>query len=242
MAAAVVAEQLVRTLGEQPAHFAAAAFDQRNSHLVIAGCLVAEPSDGGGLGSILDGNAFGAGDGAAAHGCRVGRDQIGEELGVAGVAGMKREERKHGGAKILDVVGLGDGAALAAGVEATGVGGIGALGFEFGAQGSDAVGGRPNAAGEPLATLQFDHGPGGTVGLEAPAKGGVAGRKQGPSGGHGLEGGAFVEDMTGLLAGTNFAGHVGHRVKGQKEKRKLKPQAGALRAGFWRGGRVESCA
>jgi hypothetical protein len=47
--------------------------------------------------------------------------------------------------------------------------------------------------------------------------------------------------MAGLLAGTNFAGHVGHRVKGQKEKRKLKPQAGALRAGFWRAGRVESC-
>lgn len=232
MSVAVVAEQRVRTLGEQAAHFAAAAFDQRNSLLVVAGCLVAEPGDGGGLGPVLDGDAFGTGDGAAAHGCRVGRDQIGEELGVGGVAGMKREERKHGGAEIFDVVGFGDDAALAAGVEATGVGGIGALGFDFGAQGRDAVGGSPNAVGEPLATLKFNHGPGGTVGLEAPAEGGVSGRKQGPAGGHGLKGGVFVEDMAGLLAGTNFTGHVGHRVKGQKEKRKLKPQADALRAGF----------
>jgi hypothetical protein len=38
--------------------------------------------------------------------------------------------------------------------------------------------------------------------------------------------------MAGLLAGTNFTGRVGHGVKGQKEKRKLKPQADALRAGF----------
>jgi hypothetical protein len=45
--------------------------------------------------------------------------------------------------------------------------------------------------------------------------------------------------MTGLLAGTNFAGRVGHRVKGQKEKRKLKPQAGALRAGVGRGSGVQ---
>ena len=234
LADAVVAKKLMRTLGEQATHFAALAFDQRNPHLIVAGRLMAQPRDGGGLGAFLDRDALGAGNGAAAHRSRVGRDQVGEELGVGGVVRVKSEEGKHGRAEIFDVIGLGDGAAAAAGGEATLVGGIGALGRKFGAEGGDAVGRGPDAPGETLAAFELDHGPRRTVGLDAPAQGGVAGREQGPTGGHGLESGALVEDMTGLLAGTDFAGRVGHRVKGQKERREHKAQAGALRAGVGR--------
>ena len=229
----------MRTLGEQATHFATLALDQRNPHLVVAGRLMAQPRNGCGLGTFLDRDALGAGDGAAAHRSRVGRNQVGEELGVGGVMRMKREEVKHGRAEIFNVIGLGDGAAAAAGGEATFVGGIGALGREFGAEGGDAVGRRPDTPGETLAAFELDHGPRGTVGLDAPAQGGVAGREQGPTDGDGLEDGALIEDMTGLLAGTNFAGRVGHRVKGQKEKRKLKPQAGALHAGVRRANRFD---
>jgi hypothetical protein len=152
---------------------------------------------------------------------------------------VKSEEGKHGRAEIFDVIGRRGGTAAAAGDEATLVGGIGALGRKFGAEGGDAVGRRPDAPGETLAAFELNHGPRGTVGLDAPAQGGVAGREQGPTDGDGLEDGALIEDMIGLLAGTNFAGRVGHGVKGQKEKRKLKPQAGALHAGVRRANRFD---
>lgn len=208
---AVETQELLRTLREHTADFATATFDERDAHGVVASGLVAEPGDGGGLGAFLERDAFGAGDSAAADGRGVGGDQGSEEHGVGGVGGMKGEEGENGCAEVLDVVGLLDGAALAGGGEFAFVGGVGALGEELGAKGGDAVGGSPDAAGEAFVALLLRHRPRRAVGLDAAAESGVAGREQGPAGGHGLENGVLVEDVAGFLAGADFAGDGGHR-------------------------------
>ena len=87
---------------------------------------------------------------------------------------------------------------------------IGALVQEFGAQGFDTMRRSPNPAREALATFQLGHGPRGPVRLDAAAEGGVAGRQEDPTGGHGLEYRVFVDHVTGFLTGTDFAGGVGH--------------------------------
>lgn len=67
-AGAIFREELHGALGEEAADFAAAAFFAGDHHRVVAGGLVTEPGDGGGFGALLERDAFGARDGAAADG------------------------------------------------------------------------------------------------------------------------------------------------------------------------------
>ena len=212
LAGAIFCEELHGALGEQTADFAAAAFFAGNDHGVVARRLVAEPGDGGGLGALLDRNAFGAGDRAAADGRGVFGDQIGERVGFEAELRMEVEEADDRVAEIHGVVLLVGGAALATGVKLSLIRGVGALKNKRGAQGLDAGGRGPDAAGEAFAALEFDYGEGGAVLFDAAAERGVAGREERPVGRNGFEDAVLVEDVAGEGSGTDFAGERWHRA------------------------------
>ena len=84
-----------------------------------------EPGDGGGLGALLEGDALGACDGAAADGRGVLGDEVGEGRGFEAEGRMEVEEADDGVAEIHRVVLLVSGAALATGVKFSLIRGVG---------------------------------------------------------------------------------------------------------------------
>lgn len=202
-------------MGELAADGAAFAFNAGDLHGIVAGGLVTHPGDRGGFGALLDGNAFGARDGAAADGRGVRGDLIGHGSGGELVARMEGEEGQNRGPEIGDVNGFGDGAALAAGIEFLLIAGVGAFKGEGGAEGGDAVGGSPDTAGEAFVALLLDHGPRGTVGFDPAAEGGVTRRQEVPIGGHRENSAGGVEDVTRFGEGTNFFGVGGGQGRGE---------------------------
>ena len=101
---AIAGEELDGTLGEEAPHFAAAAFFARDREVIVAGRLVAQPSDGGGGGPGLEGNALSAGHRAAADGRGVFRDEL-SERGRRGLLGrVKIQILMHRLLEILRVV------------------------------------------------------------------------------------------------------------------------------------------
>lgn len=212
LAAAIPQKELHGALREQAAYFATAAFFTGNDHRIVAGRLVTEPGDGGGLGALLEGDALGACDGAAADGRGVLGDEIGEGRGFEAEGRVEVEEADDGVAEIDRVVLLVSGAALATGVKFSLIRGAGAFENESGAQDLDAGGGGPDSLRETFAAFDFDDGEGGAVLFDAPAQRGVAGRDEYPVRRHGFEHAVLVEDVAGEGSGTDFAGKERHRM------------------------------
>ncbi len=212
LAGAILYKELHGALREQAANFATAAFLTGDDHHIVAGRLVTEPRDGGGLGALLEGDALGACYGAAADGRGVLGDEVGEGRGLEAEGRMEVEEADDGVAEIHRVVLLVSGAALATGVKFSLIRGMSAFQHEGGAQDLDAGGGGPNAARETFAAFDFDDGEGGAVLFDAPAQGGVAGREEYPVRRHGFENAVRVEDVAGEGSGTDFAGEGEHRL------------------------------
>lgn len=212
LAGAIFCEELHGALGEQAANFAPPTFFPGNNHGVVTGCLMTEPRDGGGFGALLDGDALRAGDGAAADGRGVFRDEVGEGVGFETERGVEGEEADDRVTEVHGVVLFLDRAALAAGVKFSLIRGVGAFDDEIRAQGLEAGGGGPDAARETLAAFELDDGEAGAVLFDAAAERGVAGREERPVGGHGFEDAVFVKDMAGEGSGTDFAGEGEHRM------------------------------
>lgn len=238
LAGAVKGEQLRRASGELAADFAAAAFFAGNNHVIVAGGLMAHPSDGRGFGALLDRDASGAGDGAAADGCGVGGDACGHGGGVVAVVSVKRQEGEHGAAEIFGVSFLVGGAASAGGVEFPLIGGVLAFECEFRPERGDTAGGCPYAMGEAFAAFGFDHGPRGAVGLDATTECGVAGRKKIPAVGHDEDFTVETQDLTRQAEGADFERRRRHAGEGRGPARRHKPgalkKARAVRPGLWR--------
>lgn len=209
-ALAVAGEEVAGLVGELAADFAAFAFDAGDAHVVVAGGLVAHPGDGGGFGPLLDGNAFGAGDGAASDGSGVGGDAGGELVGQQTVAGVEGEELIDGAFEVFDVFDLFGGAAAASGFELALVGGVGSLEGKLVAVGGDALGGGVDAAGETFAALDLDDEPVGAVRLDAAREGCIAGREEGPAGRDTEDLASGGEDVAGLGVGADFEGVFCH--------------------------------
>ena len=114
-------------LREKPSHFAPLAFDEGNPHIVVGGGLVAQPGDGGSLGSLLEWDAFGPRHGAAAHWGGVRGDELGKDRGIGLVARIEAKKGQHGATKILSVQRLRDHPTLATGREFALIGRIGPL-------------------------------------------------------------------------------------------------------------------
>ena len=201
---AVVVEEFLGALGELAADFPALAFDPGNGHVVIAGGLVSHPGDGGGFSALLDGDALGAGDRAAADRRGVGGDAIRHGGGGELVTGMEREVAQDRRAEVSGVSDFCFGPALAAGIEFLLVSGIGAFEGELSAEGVHAVGGSPDAAGEAFVAFLFNDGPVGAVGLDPATQGRVARRKELPVDGHGADLAGGVEDMARSSEGADF--------------------------------------
>jgi hypothetical protein len=144
-AAAVAGEQLFGFLGQHAADFAAFAFDAGDVHGVIGGGLVPQPGDDGGFRATFDRDHFGASDGAAADGCGVSGDSVGQFAGQFQVVGVEVEEVEDGGSEIFDVGRLCFLTTAGVGDFAFGEGRGGAFAFELLADGLDGVCCRPDS-------------------------------------------------------------------------------------------------
>src|SRR4051812_37566879 len=87
-------EQRARDLGELAADLAAATGDALDLHRVVCGGLVAHPRDHRGLGALLDRDALGPRDGAAADRGRVRGDALGDRAGEAVPPWCEPQERE----------------------------------------------------------------------------------------------------------------------------------------------------
>lgn len=144
-AAAVAGEQLFGFLGQHAADFAAFAFDAGDVHGVIGGGLVPQPGDDSGFRATFDRDHFGASDGAAADGCGVSGDSVGQFAGQFQVVGVEVEEVEDGGSEIFDVGRLCFLTTAGVGDFAFGEGRGGAFAFELLADGLDGVCCRPDS-------------------------------------------------------------------------------------------------
>lgn len=235
----VKAKQVVRPLSQQSTYFTPPALNQGDAHLIVAGSVMSKPRDGGRCSALLNRDALGAGDRAAAYGSGVRHNQRGETFRIGRMRGMKGEKREHGRAEVCDVIGLGDGAPGAGRVEFAVMSRIGALDQKFSAYCGDAMSGSPDAKGESLAAFHFGHGPRRPIGFDAPTQRAIAGWQELPAGRDGFKLSACVDHVAGFLAGTDFTGGVGHE-RGDKglhlsSSRNLRPSPAArkcsLRAG-----------
>lgn len=144
-AAAVAGEQLFGFLGQHAADFAAFAFDAGDVHGVIGGGLVPQPGDDGSFRATFDRDHFGASDGAAADGCGVSGDSVGQFAGQFQVVGVEVEEVEDGGGEFFDVGRLCFLTTAGVGDFAFGEGRGGAFAFELLANGLDGVCCRPDS-------------------------------------------------------------------------------------------------
>ena len=144
-AAAVAGKQLFGFLGQHAADFAAFAFDAGDVHGVIGGGLVPQPGDDSGFRATFDRDHFGASDGAAADGCGVSGDSVGQFAGQFQVVGVEVEEVEDGGGEFFDVGRLCFLTTAGVGDFAFGEGRGGAFAFELLADGLDGVCCRPDS-------------------------------------------------------------------------------------------------
>lgn len=175
--AAVQVQHGAGDVRQLPAHLTPGALDPGDAHVVVARGLMSHPRDDGGLGAALQGDALGAGHGAAAYGGGVGGDEHCHALGVRQPRRGEGEEAQHGVGEV-DLVGLLlAGAALASGGQLLLVGGGGALGVEGGAGVEDVRFRRPHVPGEEFVVYFFCYGLGGVCCFYVVGEFGVIGGK-----------------------------------------------------------------
>jgi len=142
---AVGGEAGAGAVGHLPAHAAAHPADAGHAELVVGGGVMAKPRHGGELGPLFEGDAGGAGDGAAADGGGVGGDGLGEGGCDVVIARRKGEEVEdglaEGGAVSLFFAGA---LRLAPGL-ILGMGGAVAQAFEVGPRRGDVAGRCPES-------------------------------------------------------------------------------------------------
>jgi len=97
----------MRSSGQHPSDFTAFSLHPWDYQRVVAGRLMTHPSDHGSLGSLLDGDAFRSGHGAAADRRGMIGDGPCHSLGEIGVIAMKAQEREDCPEKVFNVKGLG---------------------------------------------------------------------------------------------------------------------------------------
>lgn len=122
----------MRSPGQHPPHLTPFPFNSWNHHAIVAGRLMAHPSDYSGFGPLFDWNAFRPSHGSTSNRRGVIGDGTSKPLAQFSVGRMEVEEGHDCPKEILDVLGLDVLSPLGIRRSAFGVGLSGSLGFQFG--------------------------------------------------------------------------------------------------------------
>ena len=102
----IARQQLFGSLGQQSPNLSPLAFDPCDLHRIVGRCLVPHPGNDSGLGSLLNGNAFGSRHRPTTDRRGVIGHRSCQTVGKLGVVWMEGQKSDHCPQEVLDVFGL----------------------------------------------------------------------------------------------------------------------------------------